>query len=166
MSIVRRIVGNLLDTDARYIAHGCNAQGVMGAGVALALRRKWPQVYGEYRAQYDRLLLAQRMHMDLPIGDPPIGLPLGEVYEVQCGHQVVLNCITQEFVGGDKRYVSYDAVDECFRHIARLVPRDGVVAIPRIGAGLAGGDWDVIETIINKATPDTMVWLYDLPGAK
>lgn len=28
--------GNLLDTPDSYIVHGCNAQGVMGSGVAKA----------------------------------------------------------------------------------------------------------------------------------
>ena len=31
------------------IIHGVNCQGVMGSGVALAIRNKWPVVYDEYK---------------------------------------------------------------------------------------------------------------------
>ena len=32
------------------IVHSVNCQGVMGSGVAAALRRKWPQIFTEYSA--------------------------------------------------------------------------------------------------------------------
>src|SRR5512141_2670107 len=44
------ISGDLLaaqDVDA--IAHGCNCAGAMGKGIALAIRRRWPEMYQEYR---------------------------------------------------------------------------------------------------------------------
>ena len=36
------------------------------------------------------------------------------------------------------------------------------VAIPKIGAGLAGGDWEAIEAIINLATPYLQIYVYEL----
>lgn len=34
--------GNLLDITSGVIVHGCNMRGVMGSGVALAIRNKYP----------------------------------------------------------------------------------------------------------------------------
>lgn len=31
------------------IAHGCNGQGVMGAGVALEVKKRWPDLYDYYQ---------------------------------------------------------------------------------------------------------------------
>ena len=36
--------GNLLDSDSKFIAHCANVHCTMGAGVALALANKWPEV--------------------------------------------------------------------------------------------------------------------------
>jgi len=40
--------------------------------------------------------------------------------------------------------------------------------MPRIGAGLAGGDWDTIEAIITEelCAHDIPVTVYDLPGRR
>jgi O-acetyl-ADP-ribose deacetylase (regulator of RNase III) len=37
------------------------------------------------------------------------------------------------------------------------------IHIPRIGAGLGGGDWGVIETIINHRCKNVNVIVWDLP---
>ena len=37
------------DNEIAVIPHCCNTLGVMGAGVALALRNKWPIVYDVYK---------------------------------------------------------------------------------------------------------------------
>jgi hypothetical protein len=34
--------------------------------------------------------------------------------------------------------------------------------MPRIGCGLAGGDWSTVEKIINDSLPDIDVYVYDL----
>ena len=34
---------------ARALAHGCNCQGSMGAGIATGFRDRYPQMYAEYR---------------------------------------------------------------------------------------------------------------------
>ena len=39
---------DLLNSPDRIIVHGCNAQGVMGAGVAKAIRTKYPEAYSNY----------------------------------------------------------------------------------------------------------------------
>ena len=43
------IVGNILDAKADAILHQTNCKGVMGAGLALQIRNKYPDVYAKYR---------------------------------------------------------------------------------------------------------------------
>lgn len=147
-------IGNLLDVQAGHIVHGCNAQGVMGSGVAKAIRDKWPHVYQNYRDIYEEA-----------------GLNLGEAHPVLITPELkVWNAITQNLYGASGgRFVSYDAVEVCFRNIneyiatgfesmADLQPRE--IHIPLIGAGLGGGNWEIIREIIEQTVEfPTTLWV-------
>lgn len=144
---IEYIVGDLFDTDCAIIAHGCNAQGVMGSGVARLIREKYPLAYQDY----------------VNISRSPSGLVMGAVYASICGDKVIANMITQEFFGGDgQRYVSYDAIAracESLDKIASKIKADRV-ALPQIGAGLGGGDWNVIASIIESSFKQTQPVVY------
>lgn len=138
--MIQYIKGDLLSSNERYIAHGCNAQGVMGAGIALAIKKKYPYAWKEYREKY-----ADFVH----------GLSLGDVLpaEGKAGDPVIFNCVTQEYYGRapNMRYVSYDAIDKCFRSISYT--HSGItLGIPKIGCSLGGGSWPVVEAILNEIT--------------
>lgn len=130
--IIAEIKGNLLDTEIKTIAHGVNCQDVMGSGVAKAIYTKYPEVKEDYHNC--------------------AGNTLGEVDEICTnGYHTIYNCWTQFYYGRKNiRYVNYFAICQCFREMIK----DGVqeVAIPRIGCGLAGGDWDIVRELINDAT--------------
>ncbi len=135
------IRGDLLETDATYIAHGCNARGVMGSGVALQIKEKFPEAYNIYKSEINLATVQYRREAwEL----------LGNVYHAVSNGKVILNLITQVDYGKHPiRYVSYDAIDDCFQVIFEemKIPK---LAIPKIGAGLGGGDWEIIEMIIKK----------------
>lgn len=144
--MIHQVKGNLLDAKG-IILHGCNAQGVMGSGVANAIRAKWPRVYEEY--------------VDFIQNSGGCALAdeyMGEVFWVELGDVWVGNCITQEFYGRDGlKYLSYDAIDRCMQEVARVAPQfpGADINFPLIGCGLAGGYWPVVEAIIEHRIPDT-----------
>lgn len=125
--------GNLLDVARGLIVHSCNCQGKMGTGVALAIRNKWPKVYNAYVAEYHRG-----------------ALKLGRIGAIWVAHElVVVNAMTQDRYGRDKRYTDYDAVYECFEKINRLALVDHLpVHFPKMGCANAGGDWGIVSAII------------------
>ncbi len=136
--------GNICDITCGVIAHGCNAQGVMGAGVAKALKDKYPRVfysYGEHYQYYPQDLLGT---VDLcKIND--------DLY--------VANCITQEYYGRapEIQYVSYEAVSSCFQSLRASLAKHNKhyeIHIPKLGAGLGGGNWEIIAGIIQVAMPN------------
>jgi len=132
---------NLLDHTYGLIAHGCNAQGVMGSGVAQAVRAKYPRAYDDYHTEY--VLNGHQLYTGT------------NIYSQVTDDLIVANCITQEFFGRDetKRYVSYDALDHCMQRLAVFTEAKDItrVGIPCIGAGLGGGDWVIIDKIISRA---------------
>lgn len=133
--------GNLLDVTQGIIVHGCNQQYVFGAGVALAVRQKYPKCYEQYKDPYERLYLGRVIWYDHSDAD-------------ESSELFIANAITQEHYGTNKRHVNYAAIVGCFEEVfAKARAYDYDVHFPKIGAGLAGGDWDIIEQLINDCDP-------------
>jgi len=155
---MRYVVGDLTQAPESIIAHGCNAQGVMGSGVAKAIRERFPFAYEEYRRAYE----GKSTQVVVPL---QVGMVIWAMGHKNC---LIANCITQEFYGSDgTQYCSYEGIRSCFKNIhAQLYySKRKSLAIPKIGAGLGGGDWAIIENIINtelKSLPDVDVVCYVL----
>jgi len=146
--MIHEIHGNALDVKKGIIVHGCNCQGIMGGGIALEVKKRYPQAYEVYRGLYERL-----------------GLTLGEVQPVMVDldldtPKIIVNAMTQDKIGTHRRQVNYDAVAACFEQVAAWAevykhtygPLD--IIFPAIGAGLGGGNWNIIRTIIDETIPD------------
>lgn len=147
---IKYIKGNLFATDIEHIVHGCNAQGVMGSGVARIVRDDYPAVYNFYVEQYNKY-----------------GLKLGDVQFVHDNGKTIVNAITQHLYGKPAeptRFVDYDAVADCIKTVNQVLKLSGYtdVALPMIGAGLGGGDWRVIEQIIEREMIDVQPVVYVL----
>lgn len=138
--------GDLITTDITHIVHGCNSLGVMGSGVAKAIRNKYPQAYRDYNDVYNSN-----------------GLELGDaVFSVQNDGKIIVNAITQKNFGRARNevYVSYWAIAEVLRKIESFGIKE--IAMPMIGAGLANGDWNVISAIIENTLTKTKPVVYQL----
>lgn len=143
-------VGNLLHVKSGHIVHGCNAQGVMGSGVALAVKQTYPEAYRAYMEVHNAG-----------------GLILGESYPVAVKADLCIwNAITQNLYGKENRMVSYDAIQTCFQAVNNwLIEYEGSVMVPAevniplIGAARGGGNWNIISTIIEE-TMDFPVTLW------
>lgn len=148
--MIKYVKGNLLSVSKGVIVHGCNSFGAMGAGVALAIKNMHPFAFESY-AEF----CANRGYVAADL--------LGRLNGVAVSDDLwVINAITQAHTGNDgSRYVSYDAVDDVMRSIANSLPLDTSINMPKIGAGLGGGDWNVIEAIINHRLKDhdVTVWV-------
>lgn len=152
--MIVEIQGDIRDTDCRIIAHGVNCRDKMGSGVAKALYTKWPNVKDAYHS-----LTEQRW--DLNPEDK-----LGMAQPVYVLDKFVVNCFTQLNYGYDGQlYVSYDAVRESMQKTLEFcqMHNENELAIPKIGCGLAGGDWSVVKEILEDVFPnDFQVKVYYL----
>lgn len=131
--------GNLLNVTEGVIIHGCNAQGVMGSGVALAIKNKYPDAYRAYKD-------FESKH----------GLKLASISIRKVDTKLhIANAITQEFYGRDPKvqYVSYGAIHLAFEKLHKHFPAEVPFHFPKIGAGRGNGDWLVISQLIELACP-------------
>lgn len=130
--------GNVFKGPFEVIVHGCNDQGVMGSGIALQVKTLYPEAYDVYRKEF--------LKKD--------GLLEGGTFTyAESNGKTIVNMITQNFYGRDgKRYVKYDWIADGFYELDRMCESVGQknIAMPQIGAGLGGGDWGVIEKIIES----------------
>lgn len=113
-------------------AHGCNCAGAMGKGIAVSFRKRWPAMYEEYRRQ-------------CRAGN----FNLGNVFVWEEGGAVVFNLGTQK---SWTTKAELWAIETSLVEMIHLAEQRGIlqIALPRIGAGLGGLDWnDVRSTLLS-----------------
>jgi O-acetyl-ADP-ribose deacetylase (regulator of RNase III) len=153
------VEGDVLDPvdtgGMRIIAHCMNDVGVMGAGVALAIRNKWPVVYTHYMSWYHNY-----------ITDPPF--ELGQVQFVNISTDItVANMIGQEGVvfHNGMPPIRYPAIAQCLKDLAAFASfKNATIHCPKFGSGLAGGRWGIIEGMIRNhvCAKHINVYVYEL----
>lgn len=160
MSAITYLVGDATAPqipDQKIIAHICNDIGAWGKGFVLAVSRRWPEPEQAYREWYHN-----KVNNDFE---------LGAVQFVQVEPEIwVANMIGQHGIRHTKNGppIRYDAVDRCLDQLARkALELNASAHMPRIGCGLAGGNWDQIEPIITHqlCRKRVAVFVYDYQGA-
>jgi O-acetyl-ADP-ribose deacetylase (regulator of RNase III) len=154
--MINKNTGDLLSVTEGYIVHGCNAQGVMGSGVAKLIKDNYQEAYHYYHGSYKSFIKTQ--------GKMPIGINIYAASKYN-NKLCIVNAITQEFYGRDKNivYVDYNAVRKCFNSLNSFILEETlknipkVVNFPLIGAGLANGDWSIIEQIIDEELDSSII---------
>jgi len=151
------------------ITHGCNCFCTMGAGIAPQMARAFgcdifKMEAPEYRGDINKLGTIDYEVQNIII-KKSVNL-LGETIMSPDfgGHDlIVVNSYTQYRYGknhadGDKMPVDYFAIAMCMKKINHLF-KGKTIGLPKIGAGLAGGDWNQIEKIINHELNAMDVWV-------
>lgn len=126
---------DITENEDGLIIHGVNCQGVMGSGVALAIKTKWPAIY-------DRFLENGKGTVLLGSFDPCVinnDLTIG-------------NCYTQEFYGRDgKQYANYNAIRNSVSLACEYAKKnDLVLRSPLIGCGLGGLEFERVLDIYRE----------------
>ena len=124
------------------LIHGANCFHTMSGGIAAVVKYRYPNAY--------------QADCKTPIGTKnKLGLYSMAVTEFG----TVINLYTQYDFGTHQIQVDYDAVRKGFALLNEDF-KGKTACIPRIGAGLAGGDWATIQQIINEVTPDLEIVVY------
>ena len=135
--MITSIQGDLLDVEQGIIAHQVNCQGVMGAGLAKALRNVYPDIYVSYKK-----------HCGAGHGTAL----MGKVQIVEVGEKLyVANLFSQEGYGKGVQ-TDYEKLEMALGKLEMYARRaDAKVYLPYLlGCGLAGGDWNVVADIIHR----------------
>lgn len=134
---VEYITKDITTIEEGVIAHGVNAQRVMGSGVALAIRNKWPIVYERY--------------LQFPSGEAAMGMC--DIVEIEPKVLYVANCYTQLFYGYHGRFADPKSIETSIWDAYAFADYLNLsLYLPKIGAGRGGLDWTTeVEPIVEKA---------------
>ncbi len=128
----------------KLICHICNDLGGWGKGFVLAISKRWKAPERAYR----------NWHGDRNRND----FGLGAVQFVQVEPYIwIANMIGQRGMkqGSAGPPVRYDAIEKCLEHVGvKAIELEASIHMPRIGCGLAGGQWSQIEPLIVKQLTD------------
>jgi len=148
---------DILTVKHGIIGHQVNCMGVMGAGLALSIRKAYPQAYDDYKEAHSksRLFLGNIIVSEIST-EPPF---------------FIMHMCGQHLYGREGQYTNYKALEICLKKIHKF--RDvhygafgkygtfgGMLPIYfpyRIGCGLAGGNWKTVLEIIERIIPDAII---------
>lgn len=119
----------------KVIAHGVNAKGVMGKGVAAKVKKIFPSAFEDYKR---------------------IKLSPGDVHHWHAGEYHVFNLCTQLKPGPGASLVSIGWALEAMLEIAAAHPI-GEIHMPKIGCGLGGLQWDKVLPIVQAHARKTEI---------
>lgn len=126
--MIKYMTGDMLTTKVDAFCNPVNAVGVMGAGLALQFKLRWPDYYRAYQKQCKDGLFA----------------PGDVTYHHIGNNQTVLSCFTK---GHWRNPSTLGWVESCIKLIPPILLHVGAksVAVPPLGCGLGGLDWETIS---------------------
>ena len=135
-----------------FLAHCCNAKGVMGSGIARSIKERIPAAYEEYKYHLkDRELCGVDPMGDLSHADNVINLIAQEGYD-------------KEHHNRNKRQVHYGYLAKALRRAATMFSgydEARTLIVPyKMCCDRAGGDWDVVVELLEVMLEGWTVEVY------
>jgi O-acetyl-ADP-ribose deacetylase (regulator of RNase III) len=151
---VERGTGDILKADVEALVNTVNCVGVMGRGVALQFKNRFPANFKAYKAACDKGEVQPGRMMVYDLG--PLNSP-----------RWIINFPTKRHWKGKSRIEDIEA--GLFALRAEIESRGiASIALPPLGCGLGGLDWSEVRPLIEKALgrmPDLRVLLFEPVGA-
>lgn len=126
-----------IDNGNKIIVHVCNDIGGWGKGFVMAISKRWTEPERQYRDWFKS----------------KSEFELGAVQFVKVEEDLwIANLIGQHKINKDEKGnapIRYEAISEGLIKVSEFaLSHNASVHMPRIGCGLAGGKWEVVEPII------------------
>ena len=130
---------NILDITDGIICQQVNCKLVMGAGLAKQIREKYPVVYNVYKNRR--------------------GPNLGDLLIVPVSKELSVACLYAQYsYGRYGKFTDYFAFETCLMRLKESNIHNKQIYFPyKIGCGLGGGDWRIIEKMIKRIIPDSII---------
>lgn len=149
MNVIER-TGDIFSTTMPAIGHGVNVRGAMGAGIAVLFRNRFSEMYEAYRNACATGAL-----------QPGYFFPFEE------NGTWIMNLASQDNPGPHARL---EWVESSLAFTLDFMNEYEItgLALPRIGAGIGGLNWDEVKTVmIHEAAkyPNIALELWSLPDA-
>ena len=141
---MKEVTGDLVDMlysrEFDVGIHGCNCFHTMKAGIAKSMLSTFPGI--EEADRYESVYA----------NEDKLGTFTSRTFTRNLfGDVTIINAYTQFTYARNEQVADYDAIRKVFKKIKLIFGgKDLTFGIPKIGAGLAGGNWGVISKIIEE----------------
>jgi O-acetyl-ADP-ribose deacetylase (regulator of RNase III) len=131
--ITFRYNGDILQSSMHAIVNTVNCVGVMGAGIALAFKKRFPDMYKDYAARCNRQ-----------------EVKLGEPYCYRSQGKIIINFPTKNHWKGNSQL---EWIRKGLQYMAAHLQEWGVqsLALPPLGCGLGNLSWDQVRPLMLEA---------------
>lgn len=158
MGNYKEIKGDLIELtyqkDFDVIGHGCNCMCVQGAGLAVDMVKHFRTntfILEHYKYRGKREKLGKIDYESFMFNNED---NIFEKTDDENTDLYVVNCYTQYYYGTKFGIpVDYNAIRSCMKEINKTFTGKRI-GLPRIGAGLARGNWSTIKEIIQEELID------------
>lgn len=129
-------VGDLFTSTQPALAHGVNVKGVMGAGIAVPFRKLFPEIFAPYFHACDTGILVP-----------------GSVLPIKSRGRLILNVASQDKPGP---FARLEWLEDGLTSAIEALREEGLTgfAMPRIGAGIGGLEWDDVVEVLERLAAD------------
>lgn len=143
---MRQEKGDILSVQRGVICHQVNCMGIMGAGLAKQVKRKFPEVWYDYKQLVDETLFPANL------------LGKAQIIPIRPGLWVANLFGQYNLSKRGERVTEYGSLAQSVSEVAKVVRRlqeNSGQKIPiyfpfEMGCGLGGGDWEIVETILGE----------------
>ena len=142
--MIEFVDGNFFDYEADIRVNTVNCVGVMGAGVALAFKNKYPTMFKEYVSQCKKGMIKP--------GQPKVWQE-GSMFEKGV---TIINFPTKNHWKNTSEYQYIEDGLKWLRDYLFAI-ENATVTLPALGCGHGGLDWDKVRNLIKQ-------YLKDVPG--
>lgn len=135
--MIRYTTGNILDAEVEALVNTVNCVGIMGRGIALQFKKAFPENFKAYQQACEQ-------------GD----VQPGRMFVFDTGEltmpRYIINFPTKRHWKGKSRI---EDIQAGLGNLARFVNSAGIrsIAIPPLGSGLGGLDWNQVKPLIANA---------------
>ncbi|MBO2653204.1 macro domain-containing protein [Shewanella algae] len=140
--MIEFVNGNFFDYDADIRVNTVNCVGVMGAGVALAFKTKYPSMFNEY--------VKQCKSGELKPGKPSVW----EIEDMFSKKLSIINFPTKDDWRNPSKYEYIESgLDWLSNYLSKR--ENLTITLPALGCGHGGLDWDKVKLLIEQYLKDS-----------
>lgn len=133
MSMFKALIGDLFESRAQTLVNTVNCVGVMGKGVALEFKKRFPAMFEDYASRCER----KEVHLGTPY-----------LYRDAAGRQIVI-FPTKDHWRSPSRLVD---IERGLDYFTRRFVKWGItsIALPPLGCGNGGLEWSEVGPLIYR----------------
>lgn len=130
--------GNMFNSDANYFVDPCNLMGTSGKGLALQVKRRYPQSERIYQ------IICKSGKFDI-----------GDILQVPTDdNKFILFFPTKKHWKDPSEYEYIERGLDSLKYHCQDIPKNSIVAVPQLGCGLGGLKWDKVHDLIRQNLND------------